>query len=231
VRSSENPQPERLDIKPRLRVWHLYGLFAFLLALGASLPAFFLFDDWATRGVVAGVIYVGLWFIFLRFAPVVSMTLTPAGIELRRVVDEEWGSKADEVFYRTSGFWGSGGGIPWSDVEEIATFDSGWPTKFVGVRVRSLTGYLASLPPAPAPKPPRESRNEVGGMVIEILALRLWIDIFTFLIGTERGARSPAEALIVNRDNYGYEFIFGFTDRDRSPEAFAELLRSYALKA
>lgn len=239
--------PEPIDIRPKLGNWAYYLLAVPLLVMCAAVPALYIPGVHVAQVAVGVAIFAALWFALSRLDIPLTVRLSPAGIELHREPGAKWigGEKpalwpdepdSDRELYWTLGGGGSGGVIPWQDVEKIGIFKFRG-RKIVGVRVSSLDGFLDSQPPEPKSSKTLERAGQAVNVGLEILSLvHGGEDSGGF--GDDADERPKvtrnaalAQRLAVNRRNWGYEFAFRYTDRDRSPDAFAELLRSYGAKA
>jgi hypothetical protein len=242
---------ETIHVRPRLGNWFWYLLTGLLLAIFAALPALYLFDGHPVAKVAVGVAaFAGLWYAASLLDWRRTLTLSPAGITLQREPGSKWlGNERPALLDGSAGgrelFWtlGSGGGrsgvIPWEDVTQVGIFKFRG-RRIVGVGVGSVERFLASQPPEPEPSRFEQRITPVLEPIWR--AFRFLLGVMSLVSGGEGDGIFPDEEddapeapkqaalrqrLAVNRENWGYEFVFRYTDRDRSATKFAELLRSY----
>jgi hypothetical protein len=128
--------------------------------------------------------------------------------------------------------------IPWEDVEKIGVA-SIHSTNLVGVRLKSYDNYLASFTPEMA----SAFRKILPVMKLTVRAASLVeppqakvTKIWKVLSGAEDPSDvlkslgnigSYAEAMLWNRQHYGYDLVWGRMGLDRSAKEFASLLEQY----
>jgi hypothetical protein len=128
--------------------------------------------------------------------------------------------------------------IAWSDIEKIGTV-SLFGTHLAGVRLKTYDRYIASMSSDMAdtfhktlPALKAISRAVSLADMPYAVAIQIW--------SAFKGKDEPAdvlksfgkvgtyvEALLWNREHFGYDLVWGWSDRDRSAPEFAKLLEQY----
>lgn len=229
---------EEVRIVPKWDNWDSGLMTALLVILFVAAVAVILVAG--TLGLIVGgvllIMVLAGGFVFFRGNPYVTMVLTPRGIVLRRLRGGTYVctlEPEETMLFRTLGSTGGNGGfIPWGDIEKVGIFDC--REKLVGIRLRSRHAYLKSLdlPPAKKDESSREGTSD-DDPDDGFSATEMGLEVFglgpvSWLIPLFQEDKTPIQTrLAANRHQFGYDLNFRYRDRDRSPEALAELLRSY----
>jgi hypothetical protein len=130
--------------------------------------------------------------------------------------------------------------IPWEDVESVGLVKH-LGTKMPGIRLKSYDRYLENMSP------------ELAKCIAKGLPYLRWLARLTSILDVPttltlwsklEGRTDPAqglkefgkvgdyaEALLWNRNTFGYDVLFAWADCDRPAEDFAHLLRQYWQRA
>jgi len=217
------PNPERLDIKPKT------ARNVVLLVLGCSLftvAGFYLMSMGEPQNIAVGLLCIlffgggGLIMIPKLLRRKVSMVLTREGMEQIT----PYGNAH----------------VRWSDVEKVGMV-SIFANKMVGIRLRNYDAYVHSM----SPEMTEFLRKTLPYMKLiaratSMLSLPEACKLWSQLEGSadpKEGLKafgkvgSYVEALLWSRQQYGYDVLFAWQDRDRSAEALLDLLQSYCAGA
>jgi hypothetical protein len=129
----------------------------------------------------------------------------------------------------------TGGEIPWADIEDVGVF-AHRRAKGVGVRLRSVERYAASFTDADRRLLERRvtGMRALGGVAGAAQQVSAPFDEdageLTRIAG-DRSLSTLAGMIAFSRETFGYDWTFGALELDRSPEAFATLLREHAARA
>jgi hypothetical protein len=128
--------------------------------------------------------------------------------------------------------------IGWDDIEKIGVV-SMYSNRFVGVRLKSYDNYLASVTPEmanffrkglPVMKLVARATSLVdlpGGAATKVVTTLIGTEDTSDVLKSVASIESYTDSLAWNRKHFGYDLLWGWSDRDRSAKKFAALLEEY----
>jgi len=130
--------------------------------------------------------------------------------------------------------------IPWSDVEKLGVI-SQYANKMVGIRLSNYDAYVRSMSPEMTQflqkSLPYMKLLARGASMLSVPdATKLWSKLEgnpdpKDALKAFGKVGSFVETLMWSREQYGYDILLAWSDRDRSASEFADLLRAYCGRA
>lgn len=179
-------------------------------------------DVWGMRGAAASLAFIlsGLWLLtaadtglYLRGVGIFCLVIALlVGVTVAKVISSPVVLSARRDGFEIDPARGAGF-IRWEDIEDVDVLTMG-RQRFVGVRLRDTSPYLASV-----------EANETGGDGSRHGALRI-IDRLTLSSSPLSSVKAARSLLEANMRSFGYHFTFGGPGMSHSPAEIAALIRT-----